>query len=182
MTEYNVNDLFPEVNTFDKSLLFVEEKNNKAFFALMTPSDYKGTIAAARPVQGYYKGQPNKAKSFIVRCLFFPDAKDLSNFSPVGLVVNQYVASKLAETFKPNDNPLVTQPHLLPKDGKIYLFNLKKQDKKTEVIFSNFAVVVDPEALNQEFKSFEELISEFDSMQQAILNKGKVEEEADTPF
>lgn len=181
MTEmYNPTELFDGINSFDKNLLFIE-KGQRKFFCLALPTEYQGKLKSIVPVQGYFKGTPNKNPSILVRCFEVPlmgnGNPDFDNAKFVGLVTNTFVASKLRDCFLPG-TVLVKRPNLLPdENGQAYLFMLQKLDKNTEVTFSTVAVKIPLNLADPELPTWETLVEEHDGMQQAMQKKYSANEE-----
>lgn len=175
MTElFNADELFEGIKSFDKTLMFIE-KGERKFFCLALPTMYQGKKKAAVPVQGYFKGQPNKNPSFLIRAFEVPlqsnGNPDWMNAKFVGLVTNSFVASKMYECFQPG-SLLDKRPNLLPDaDNKVYLFRLQKPDKNTDFATSSIPVEVPKDLYEKAVKNWDELVQEFDGMQQALTKK-----------
>lgn len=171
---YNTAELFDGINSFDKNLLFIE-KGQRKFFCLAAPLKYNDKLTSIVPVQGHFKGQPNKNPSILLRCFEVPlmsnGTPDFDNAKFVCLVTNIFVASKLRECFLPG-TVLVKRPNLLPdENNNVYLFMLSKPDKNTEVTFSSVAVKLPLNISDPELPTWETLVEEHDGMQQAMQKK-----------
>jgi hypothetical protein len=171
---FDANELFEGIKSFEKNLLFIQ-KGERKFFCLAMPLEFNGKKKAAVPVQGSYKGQPNKNPSFIVRAFEVPlqsnGNPDWVNAKFVALVTNSFVASKLYECFQPG-SMLDKRPNLLPDDsGKVYLFRLQRPDKNTEFTTSSIPVEVPQDLYAKAEIGWQDLIDEFNGMQEALTKK-----------
>lgn len=185
MTEqiFDVNELFEGLKNFDKNLLFME-KGERKFFCLAMPLEYNGKKKIALPVQGYFKGQPNKNPSFLVRCFEVPiqsnGQPDFQNAKFVALVTNGYVAGKIRDCFTAG-SALETKPNLLPdSNGKAYLFKLQRIEKNTEFTPSSVSIQIPVDLYQQDNPDWTTLLEEFNGMQVAMTAKYSKDNGAET--